>query len=268
MTSGAGAVRRRLATWRAKREHRRQLAAMAGPRLLSAFAAAYPEAFFVEIGANDGEQHDHLRPLILANPWRGIMVEPVPYVFARLQANYGGHDRIALENAAIADRDGELPFYYVRDASPEERATLPDWYDAIGSFSRDAVMSHERHIPDIAQRIVEARVPALTFASLLARHGTAGVDLVLVDTEGYDWEVVRAIDLETHRPRLLIFEHYHLTDAVREQARAHLRGHGFELLEEGFDTFCLDARIDDELLRTFRAMRPAVAGVSIHDEAR
>ncbi len=34
--------------------HRRQLARMAGPRLLAAFADAYPEAVFVEIGANDG----------------------------------------------------------------------------------------------------------------------------------------------------------------------------------------------------------------------
>ena len=257
-----------LATWRARRRHRRQLRNMAGPKLLEAFAAAYPEAFFVEIGANDGEQHDHLRPLILAHPWTGIMVEPVPYVFERLRRNYGDQGRIALENAAIARSDGELPFYYVRDASPDERASLPGWYDAIGSFSREAILSHERHIPDIADRIVEARVPALTFASLLARHGAEDADLVLIDTEGYDWEIVSSIDLDRQRPRLLVHEHYHLSHEDREASRAHLRGHGYELLEEGFDTFSLDARVDDALLRAFRSLKPAVAAVSALDETR
>ena len=44
----------------ARLRYRRLLARMAGPRLLRRFAEAYPEAFFVEIGANDGEQHDQL----------------------------------------------------------------------------------------------------------------------------------------------------------------------------------------------------------------
>ena len=81
-------------------------ASVAGPRLLRAFADAYPDAFFVEIGSNDGERSDHLRPFILSRRWSGIMVEPVPYIFERLQRNYGGTDRIVLANLAIADRDG------------------------------------------------------------------------------------------------------------------------------------------------------------------
>ena len=63
--------------WWAKLKYRRLLARMAGPKLLDAFAQSFPQAFFVEIGANDGEQHDHLRPLILSRRWSGVMVEPV-----------------------------------------------------------------------------------------------------------------------------------------------------------------------------------------------
>jgi FkbM family methyltransferase len=241
---------------------------LAGPRLLAEFSLAYPEAFFVEIGSNDGEQHDHLRPFILSGAWQGIMVEPVPYVFERLRSGYGTHERIALENAAIGERDCVLPFFHVRDASAEERAELPDWYDGIGSFSRDALLGHAAEIPDIERRIVRAEVTTLTFQSLCDRHGVDRVDLLVIDTEGYDWRILSSIDLDTRRrPRLIVYEHYHLSAEERAAAADYLRAQGYETMEEGFDTFGLDARRVDSLTRAWRKLRPAVAGVAAYEEA-
>ncbi|MFL5845929.1 MAG: FkbM family methyltransferase [Solirubrobacteraceae bacterium] len=237
------------------------------PAILAAFAEAHPQAVFVEIGANDGEQHDHLRPHILAGDWRGVMVEPVPYVFARLRENYEGVAGVALENAAVAAHDGRLPFFHLRDAADAERATLPSWYDGVGSFSRDAILSHAPQIPGVADRIVELEVEAVTFATLLARHGIARPDLVVIDTEGHDWEIVRSIDLAEHGPRLLIYEHFHLAPEHRAACRAHLQSAGYETLEEGFDTIALRPEAD-ALTTAFRAATPAVAGVSKHEEAR
>jgi len=248
--------------------HRRQLRRLAGPKLLSAFADQYPSASFVEIGANDGEQHDHLRPFILSRGWTGVMVEPVPYVFERLRRNYADVERVVTENVAIADRDGRLPFYHLVAPDPAERDGLPSWYDGIGSFSRDAVLGHAEHIPDVAERIVQTDVPALTFESLCARHGIERVDLVLVDTEGYDWEIIRNIDLAEQKPRLLVYEHFHLSPDDRASCRAHLHGHGYETMEEGFDTFCLDVSVSDPLSDLWRRLRPAVRGVAASDENR
>jgi FkbM family methyltransferase len=255
------AVRRR----RTARAYRRVQARLLGPRLLAAFADAYPEARFVEIGSNDGEQHDHLRPFILSTAWRGIMVEPVPYVFRRLQRNYAGIDRVTLANVAVAPEDGELRFYHLAEADPAERDALPSWYDGIGSFSREAVLGHAEHIPDIAERVREIRVPALSFSSLLALHDMTRVDLVLVDTEGHDFEVLCGADLERHRPRLVVYEHYHLSREDRRACRELMAGAGYEIVEEGFDTFCLRPE-DDALTRVFRAAEPAVAGVAAYED--
>jgi FkbM family methyltransferase len=254
-----------LRAWRRSR-HRRVLRRMAGPKLLTRFAEVYPNAFFVEVGSNDGEQHDHLRPLILAYQWRGIMVEPVPYVFERLRRNYGSFSRINLENAAIADHDGTLPFYHLAQPDEADVGSLPSWHDAIGSFSRDAVLAHERSIPDIADRIVEIEVPALTYASLRRKHGADHVDLLLIDTEGYDWEIIKRLDLDVDRPRLIVYEHFHLSPDDRRECQEHLAARGYEILEEGFDTFCLYPAPDDAVLRLWRGLKPAVAGVSVHDE--
>lgn len=252
--------------WRAAR-YRRMLRNLAGPRLLSEFSRAYPEAFFIEVGSNDGEQHDHLRPFILASAWRGVMVEPVPYVFERLRRAYGANERIALENSAIGERDGTLPFFHVRDASADERERLPDWYDGIGSFSRESLLAHADEIPDIEQRIVRAEVETLTFESLCRRHGVDEVDLLVIDTEGYDWRILSSIDLGSLRPRLIVYEHFHLSPSDRSAAAAHLRAHGYETMEEGFDTFCLDTSRVDAVTGIWRRLRPAVAGVAAYEAA-
>ena len=246
-------------------KYRRLLRRLAGPRLLRAFAGRYPEAVFVEIGANDGEHHDHLRPLIHAHDWSGIMVEPVPYVFERLRENYGRFERLRLENVAIAARDGTMPFYHLAEAGEGEREGLPHWYHGLGSFSRETVLGHARAIPDIEARIVSTEVRCLTFASLCRRHELDSVDLVVIDTEGFDWEILRNIDLRAHRPRLIVYEHFHLSDDERSQARRHLAQHGYETMEEGFDTFALDTAPDDRLSTAWRRLEPAVPGVSVHD---
>jgi FkbM family methyltransferase len=250
--------------WRAAR-YRRIMRAMAGSHLLRAFAAEQPSAFFVEIGSNDGDQHDHLAPIIRSRPWRGIMVEPVPYVFERLRRNYAGMPGIALENVAIADRDGELEFFHLAEATPQERKRLPRWYDAIGSFSREAVLGHAQQIPDIERRITSTRVPCLTFATLCARHAVGELDLLVVDTEGHDAQILATVDLAAWHPRIVVYEHFHLAADVRAACAERLRGAGYETMEEGFDTWCLTPR-DDELTRIWRDLRPTVAGVSAGQE--
>jgi FkbM family methyltransferase len=257
-------VRRARAALRSARARRRQRRT-AGARLLRAFAKAYPEAFFIEIGANDGKQHDHLRELIRRGSWSGIMIEPVPYVFERLRENIGEQEGIALENVAIADRDGPLPFYYLVEASPGERRQLPAWYHGIGSFSRDVVLGHAEYIPDIERRLVRTDVPCLTFDSLCQKHGVQGIDLLLIDTEGYDYTLIQSLDVAKHHPRLLIYEHFHLSPRDREACRAHVERQGYETMEEGFDTWCLDTRVDDRLTRAWRRIRPAIPALSVHD---
>jgi FkbM family methyltransferase len=240
---------------------------LAGPRLIAAFGDAYRDAVFVEIGANDGVKDSYLREQILAGRWRGVMVEPVPYVFERLQRNYAALDRIALENAAIADRDGELPFFHLAEAPDPE--SLPDWYDEIGSFKRDAVLGHRGDIPDIDRRLVEATVPCLTFDSLCRKHGIGRLDLVLIDAEGYDAEILAGIGLEDRHPRLLVYEHYHLTPAQRDACRRRVHSAGYETLAEGFNTWCFDPRAAPELAGVWRGLEPGVPALTVaEDRAR
>jgi FkbM family methyltransferase len=239
---------------------------MAGPRLIRAFAEVYAHAFFVEVGSNDGEKYDHLSSMIHAGGWGGIMVEPVPYVFERLRQNYGNTPGVILENVAIADRDAQLPFYHLAQLGEHEKETVPDWYDAIGSFVLETLMAHRDKIPDLERRVVRTEIPCVTFQTLCAKNGVERVDLILIDTEGFDWEVIKSIDFALHRPRLLVYEHFHLSPEDRGECRRYVESLGYETMEEGFDTFCLDAMIADGLTHFWRGLRPALRGAYAETE--
>lgn len=252
----------RLRRWWRERRERQALYRLPGAQLVRCFAEAYPQAFFIQVGSNDGEQLDPLRQAILGHPWRGIMIEPVPYVFARLQKNYGRYaERIRLENYAIADRDGKLPFYHLAPVADFRKEGLPRWYDALGSFNRDVLLRHAAFIPDLPQRVVCTEVPSLSFESLCRRNGVEQVDLLHTDTEGYDFELLKMIDFQRWRPRVLIYEHLHLNDADRVACQAYLRGHGYSLLQEAMDTWCLNLRDaqprDQPMLQLWQTFKPS-----------
>lgn len=230
---------------------------LAGRKLLREFDRIHPQASFVEIGANDGVKHDHLRPFVLGGGWRGVMVEPVPEIFERLRGNYAGTPGVAVENSAIGERDGSISLFTV--ATPESGDdALPDWYDTIGSVSRDVIASHADEIPRIEERIREITVPCLSFGSLLAKHGMADPDLVLIDTEGHDAAIVRGIDVASRRPRVLVYEHFHLPAADRARTKSELEGLDYRVIEEGFDSWCVDLRPDDGLTSLARRLDPGV----------
>jgi FkbM family methyltransferase len=235
---------------------------LVGPKFVGRFAELYPSATFVEIGAHDGAWSDQLRSSILNREWTGVMVEPVPYLFDRLRDNYESLDRVAVENAAISDTEGLQPFYRLEKVDDPRREGLPSWYDAIGSLSMENLLSHRDLIPDIEQRLVTTEVPCMTFESLCSKHGLGRIDLLMVDTEGHDWVVLKGIDLDVHRPVLLVYEHQHLDPSDRAECHAHLERHGYEIREEWWDTWCLHSSADEQLKRVWRRLRWQVRGVS------
>lgn len=215
------------------------------------FGCLAPSASFVQIGSNDGVQLDPLREQILARQWSGVMVEPVPYVFRRLEQNYGNYERVRLVNAAIAEQDGVRSFYYLPES---DDPGLWEWYHALGSFREDVVRKHVNLIPDIDQRIERTEVRALSFDSLCEGAGLRHVDLIQIDTEGYDWEVIKGIDLDRYQPVLLMFEHLHLDERDKADCYRHLRDCGYELYEDGMDALCLRSEDRDRLPERMRTL--------------
>lgn len=181
--------------------------------------------FFIQVGSNDGIVHDPLYRHVTQNRWEGILIEPVKYYFDLLKRNYAGSSQLIFENIAIAERDGYRDFFRIR----EDLDFLPGWTKGLGSFNRDVLMKHRWVIPNIQRYIVEEQVECLSLASLLERHAVEKIDLIMIDTEGYDFEIIKQFDFNLMRPKVIVYEHKHIARRDRLDCEKLLKEQNYRL---------------------------------------
>lgn len=191
---------------------------------------------FVVVGANDGVKSDPLARMVAADKrWRGLLIEPVPHIFARLRQNYADTTRFACENVAIAPTAGRLPFYYVSpDAAQRWAGPLPAYADQVGSFRREHLV--EVLGQDAEPLIVAEPVPCEPLESVMQRNGIDEVDLLQIDTEGFDYEVLKQVDFQKHAVGMILYEHMHLSPQEQAAARNLLAEAGYDLFTYQGDT--------------------------------
>jgi FkbM family methyltransferase len=198
--------------------------------------------FFVQVGAADGVKSDPIHDLIITDRrWTGIFIEPVGFVFQRLKRNYRNADRFIFENVAIATRRGKKKFYYV---SEEAEAELGDdlryRYDLVGSFDKDHVLEHFQHFHgDIEPYIIEEEINCVPLQEILDSNHVETLDLLVVDTEGFDYVVLSQVNFNKYNPLAIVYEHKHLSVHERKKAKALLKASGYNLVEYGIDTLAL-----------------------------
>ena len=186
----------------------------------------------VQIGAFDGKSYDDAVHQFFSDPrFLGLLVEPQPLIFERLQQTYRGNDQVVLENVAIANEDGQMELYTVDTSRPE----LPEWLDGCASFNKEIVLEYQDRFPTLPEHIVTLNVPCLTLSSLLEKHQLQEIDLLQIDVEGFDYEVIKMVDLEHNKPAIIRFERAHLADADLEACYDLLMDHGYKIALDGID---------------------------------
>ncbi|MER3434706.1 MAG: hypothetical protein C4288_15100 [Leptolyngbya sp. ERB_1_1] len=199
--------------------------------------------YFIQVGANDGINGDPLYEFILKWNWSGIKIEPVSYIFNKLKTNFQNFPDIILENSAIAKENSIQTFYYLKQ---DEDA--PEWYSQLGSFSLPTLLKHSQWIPDLQERLVTSNVSCLTIEALCHKHNIQSVDVIHIDTEGYDFEVIKLIDFEKLAPTIILYEHKHLSEEDRTLCNQHLQNLGYQLFSNQRDTLAvLEAEIMSDL---------------------
>lgn len=193
--------------------------------------------FFLQIGAYDGITNDPISVFVRQHKWRGVLIEPQKEVFEELKENYREHPQLVFLNVAIADKDGKKDFYRVRNTTHQ----LPFWYRQIASLSLNTVLKHRNGIPDygIIDRIANIddlieveRVNCITFDTLLNILEIDRIDLLQIDAEGYDFEILKTIDFERVKPKIIHYEHMHLNKEQDDECVRYLINQGYLIARE------------------------------------
>jgi len=193
--------------------------------------------FFVQVGANDGLRWDPLHALVCKFRLSGLLVEPLPDTFEQLRRNYVTEPQLTFEQCAIAADDGARPLFRVRSD-----AAVGDWAHGIASFNRAHLVRHLGDVERGEELVEEVQVRTLSVKTLLRNHGIDQVNLLQVDTEGYDYEIVRMFFAEGRFPEIVNFERVHLSLRDKQECRRLLARHGYRFVDVGMDT--LGIRMD------------------------
>lgn len=212
-----------------------------------------PEAMFVKVGANDGVVDDPCSRILFSPGWKGLLIEPVPYCFERLKKNYSDSTRYMLAQVAIGARPGKTTFYYVGQEAPRHLPDLPSWYDQLGSFNREHIVKHLG--PAVEPFVVAQEVEVCSLAEIVRRNGIRDIHLLHIDTEGYDYEVLKTCDFDRCKPVLIFIEHKHLSVAHKAEMRALLRKQGYSIADCGGDYFALNVKGFKGLRRKAKIVR-------------
>lgn len=183
---------------------------------------AHEDFFFVQIGAFDGRVADPLFHLVQKHNWRGVLVEPQPDMFDKLQENYAGQEGLQFFPVAIGARSEEIEFYTRRTGGVQVASACKHLLVKPGHPSSD---------------VKAIKIPCWTFQNLMHEAGDPPhIDLLQIDAEGWDFEIIRSIDFERYRPSILRYEHMVLTESERDECLELLASHGYRFILEDVDT--------------------------------
>jgi FkbM family methyltransferase len=201
--------------------------------------ARSPDVFFVEIGAMDGVAFDPLYEAVLKHRWRGLLVEPLPDLFAQLTRTYAGREGIILENVAVAETAGTLTMTRVKPDAVVH-GLVPSWAKGMSSLfdDRNGLAGHRISGEDfekIRPHIVRETVRCDTLDNILRKHDVAKIDILQIDVEGYDYQVLKQVDFSRFQPTVIRMEWCNLPQEEKQSSRALLRRRGYRTAEVEFD---------------------------------
>jgi FkbM family methyltransferase len=163
--------------------------------------------FFVEAGAFDGYTQSNTYYLERALGWRGLLVEPIPFLSREARRE---RPASTVVNCAL------VPFDYGGTSMTLRYGgtmTLPA--DSPGA---DEWTARAQANMALDERAHDFTVPARTLSSLLDELGSPAVDLLSLDVEGHEADVLGGLDLDRHAPALVVVEVDTRAGADRVQA--------------------------------------------------
>jgi FkbM family methyltransferase len=197
-------------------------------------SAMTPDFSVVQIGANDGFSDDPASEIIRDHRLRALLVEPIIPMYRKLVEFYAGFPEVRCENCAIGREDGTMTLYTVR---PDP--SLPPYVTRLASFDRRIVLKQRGTVPAIANFIEPVQVPAMTLQSLLNKHEIRLLDWLQLDTEGFDFEIIKMLFGTAFRPQIISFESAHLSREDKIACATVLRGEGYQYVTLDRDTIAI-----------------------------
>ncbi len=122
----------------------------------------------------------------------GVCIEPNPDLFKLI---VGSRKRDICLNIGVGVTNNSSLNFYVMSAN------------ALSTFVKSEADKYVKENNYGTQRIEKIiKVPVTSIDSIMTRYFPGGVDVVSLDTEGYDFEILKSLNLKEYRPKVFCVE--------------------------------------------------------------
>lgn len=189
---------------------------------------------FIQIGGCDGESFDPIYSYLkrYRNRVSGVIVEPVNEYCNELRSLYADQPGIKVYEGAIHNSKESMTFY---------RPDL-DLLENMQGFEKGIASFNKNHITKYGikeNEIIEEKVKCITLSELIEQYSLTDVDILQIDTEGYDAQIILNIDFSSFKPAIIHFEHGLGDDIMTPEELAEiiklLSSNGYDIQIDVFD---------------------------------
>ncbi len=203
-------------------------------KYLIEFSKTHKNIKFIQIGANDGISFDPVYKYVQEYNWSGILIEPLKPYFEELKKNYDKfkNRQLHFENCAISDKAGMDTMYFIANLSGKEKDY--EILKAIGSFDKKHLLKYIENRKNLEVKAVEITVNTLD--DIIEKYHYHDFNILVIDTEGHDFKIIRSLDFEKVHPDVIIYEHIHLNEGDKNMCSGLLNSKRYRLVEDGINT--------------------------------
>ena len=199
------------------------------------------KAFFVEIGAWDGVGCDLLYNLVKKYKISGLLIEPQEDAFRMLKENYVEHNNIFFENVAVAEEDCIKPLFFI---SLNSQIIYP----GHASFKKEAVekevalLQQGNILPagECSLYMLSKPTQCLSISTIIRKYKLNKINILQIDTEGYEYEILKSMPFDKIRPGIIRCERVHLNRVDYRNSIKILKRNGYSVILHGLDILALN----------------------------
>lgn len=138
-----------------------------------------------------------------------LLVEPVEYNFDQLKNRFKNYNNIIFENIAIGEKNESVDFFHVLESSIGK--LKKHWASGIGSFSKEHILNHRTKRFQITEKDIKCiSIKAITFDKLIEKYNIKYINKLIIDTEGFDYKIIKSINFKKILINEIMFEKKHL----------------------------------------------------------
>ncbi len=195
----------------------------------------------VQVGANlglDGTLNDPIKKFILNNPQiKGILIEPMNEYLEVVKEIYSKNKNLNYENIAIGREVGNLKLLRFKPGISYNKG----YYDGLATLKENRVeeLRSRAKRDNTESYLEEINVPVFPAIYLKQKYNLSNIEILQVDTEGFDLIVIESFFSAGIFPIIVNFEYTELTEFELNKGLNMFKNYKYELYHNGSDILAI-----------------------------